>query len=214
MSELVIEHVDETGAPCARHTAATPESLFRLAMVGSRARVFHHDCASKLQALVMVLDEIRQLTEQGEPQLVEAVEAALESMQEVNAVLNTNRALTRPSTRSAMMLRELVTSAAGWVGVTLHGTLPDEMVDVATPSTIHALSLAFDIAAGAGRGRTLTVAALRTTREVELVLHTAPSQPANASEALAIATFVIARDGGRLWCAAAGDRIFVRLPCA
>lgn len=213
MSELVFEHVDETGAPCARHPAAPSASLLQLAMVGSRARVFHHDCASKLQALVMALDEIRELTEHGDPQLVTAVEAALESMQEVQEVLDTNRALTRPSERSTVALHDLVTRAAGLVQVTLHGTLPDAMVDVAMPSSMHALALALDVAAGTGRGRPLTVAVELAAREILLVLHAASSQPANASEALAIATAIIAQGGGKVWCAAGGDRLFVRLRC-
>lgn len=212
MSEFVVAHVDETGAPCARHPAAASASLFQLAMVGSRAQVFHHDCASKLQALVMALDEIRELTEHGDPQLITAVQAALESMQEVHELLNTNRALTRPPVRFAVALHELVTRAAGLVGVTVHGSLPDTMVDVALPASMHALALALDVAAGAVRGRTLTVAAELAAREVLLVLHAASSQPANASEALAIATFVITSHGGKVWCAAAGDRLFVRLP--
>ena len=35
--------------------------------------------------------------------------------------------------------------------------------------------------------------------------------PSNAREALAIASFAIARDGGRLWCATNGEHVYVRL---
>jgi hypothetical protein len=214
VSELTAPHVDETGAPCARHPAATSASLLQLALVGSRARMFHHDCASKLQALVMALDEIRDLTKNGDPRLIEAVEAALESMQEVHKVLNINRALTRPPVRSPIALPNLVARAAEWVGVTVHGAVPDAMVAVAVPATMHALALALDVATGGGRSRTLTVAAEIASREAVLVLHEDAPPPENASEALAIASFAIARDGGKVWCAAAGDRLFVQLPCA
>jgi len=207
-------HVDETGAPCARHPAAAVEHLFQLALVGSRAPVFHHDCASKLQGLVMALDELRELTVNGDPQLTSAVEIALDSMHELHALLNANRALTKPPQRTEIALRDLVGRAAERAGVVLRGTLPEAMVTVAVPATTHALALALDVAGGAKRGRTLVIDAAIVAREVELVLHATNPSPADASEALAIATFVVARDGGRLWCATAGDRLIVRLPCS
>jgi hypothetical protein len=215
LSEPVVEHLDETGAPCARHPAATQASLLQLALVGSRASAFHHECASKLQSLVMALDEIREFTQNAEEQLRSAVEAALESVKELNTLLNTNRALTKPPVRSVIAVRDLVARAAGWVRVTLSGSLSDALVNVSVPAMMQALALVLDVAAGAsaGRGRTLTVAAEIVSREVELVLQSSPSQPAHAREALAIASFVIARDGGKLWCAAGGDQLVVRLPC-
>ena len=76
----------------------------------------------------------------------------------------------------------------------------------------NALALTIDVAAGTGRGRSLAIAGAIDGREVELALPTVAAQPTNASESLAIATFVVERDGGKLWCASAGDRLFVRLP--
>jgi hypothetical protein len=91
------------------------------------------------------------------------------------------------------------------------------MVHVGVAPMIHALSLAIDAAAGTGRGRTLalstTPAAAPVTGVVELALHTSPLQAPSAGEAIAIAGFVIARDGGgRLWCSSTGDRMLIRLP--
>ncbi|HEU4734738.1 MAG TPA: hypothetical protein VFT22_42900, partial [Kofleriaceae bacterium] len=215
MSELVIEHVDETGAPCARHAPVSADALLQLAMVGSRASAFHHDCASKLQGLVMALDELSELTEHGDPQLLRALEAALDSTRELNALLATNRALTKLAARTAIGVTDLVRRAAQRVGVTLQGgqgTASDAMVDVAVPAMTHALALAIDVAAGAGRGRTVALGAELVGEVVELVLASSATPPSNASEALAIASFVIARDGGKLWCTAAGDRLHVRLP--
>jgi len=147
-------HVDETGAPCARHPAAAIEPLLQLALVGSRAPVFHHDCASKLQGLMMALDELRELTANGDPQLTSAVEIALESMHGIHALLNANRALTKPPQRTEIALGDLVGRAAERAGVALRGTLPEAMVTVAVPATTHALALAIDVAGGARRGRT------------------------------------------------------------
>jgi len=210
----VPDHVDETGAPCARHPAASASSLYQLAMVGSRAPAFHHDCASKLQGLVMALDELTELTENGDPQLIRAVETALEASRELNALLNLNRTLTRPAPRTAIKLRELVARGGERVGVGLRSTLSDALtVSVGVAPMVHALALAIDVAAGTGRGRSLAVSATPAGGGIELVFETSPLQPANAGEALAIASFVVARDGGgRLWCSSAGDRMALWLP--
>jgi L-asparaginase II len=212
VTELVIEHLDETGAPCTRHPPVVADTLLQLAMVGSRASAFHHDCASKLQGLVMALDELSELTEHGDPQLIRALESALDSTRELNALLNANRALTKLSARTVIAVGDLARRAAQRVGVTLQGTATEAMVEVAVPAMTHGLALAIDVAAGAGRGRTVVIGGEVVAHEVELVLQTSASAPANASEALAIASFVVARDGGRLWCSAAGDRVCMRLP--
>src|SRR6185369_1001952 len=128
------------------------------------------------------------------PQLTSAVEIALESMHGIHALLNANRALTKPPQRTEIALGDLVGRAAERAGVALRGTLPEAMVTVAVPATTHALALAIDVAGGARRGRTLVVDAAIVAREVELVLHATNPSPADASEALAIATFVVARD--------------------
>jgi hypothetical protein len=212
------DHADETGAPCTRHPAIAPASLYQLAMVGSRAPAFHHDCASKLQGLVMALDELTELTENGDPQLIRAVETALEASRELNALLNLNRTLTRPAARTVIALDELVTRAAERVGVALRGAPPaGVMVNVGVATMIHALSLAIDAAAGTGRGRTLAITTTPggtpVADAVELALQSSPLQAPSAGEAVAIAGFVIARDGGgRLWCTSSGDQMVIRLP--
>lgn len=216
MTLLPGDHVDETGAPCARHPAISPVSLYQLAMVGSRAPAFHHDCASKLQGLVMALDELTELTENGDPQVIRAVETALEASRELNTLLNFNRTLTRPATRTAIGLDELVTRAAERAGVGLRGALPSGVtVQVGVAPMTHALSLVIDAAAGTGRGRTLQIIATPVVGAVELALHSSPMQAPTAGEAIAIAGFVIARDGaGRLWCASSGEQMMIRLPVA
>jgi hypothetical protein len=212
VTDLAIEHIDDTGAPCPRHPAASAASLFQLAMVGSRAPAFHHDCASKLQGLLMALDEMSELTEHGDPQLLRALEVAVEASRELNALLNVNRALTKPAVRGPIAVRTLVGQAADRVGVRLQGALPDAVVGVAAPSVTHAVALALDVAAGAGRGRSLPIAAALVDRDVELTLTAQLPAPSNASESLAIATYVLVRDGGALWCAEGGAQLVVRLP--
>ena len=112
-------HVDERGAACAHHASATAEALLQLALVGTRAPGFHHDCASKLQGLLMALDEISELTADGSDDLRSAVEAATEASRELNALLSTNRALTKPPARAPIALGELVSRAAARVAVSV-----------------------------------------------------------------------------------------------
>jgi hypothetical protein len=207
-----IEHLDETGAPCTRHPPVRADAVLQLAMVGSRVSGFHHDCASKLQGLVMALDELSELTENGDPQLIRALESALESTRELSALLNANRSLTKQSVKTPIAVGELARRAAQRVGVGLQSAMADTMVDVAVPALTHALALVIDVAAGVGRGRTVAIGSAVVAREVVVVLQASSTAPANASEALAIASFVVERDGGRLWCAAAGDRVCIRLP--
>ena len=211
-SEPIPDHVDEHGAPCARHAAISQLSLYQLAMLGTRASAFHHDCASKLQGLVLALDELTELTENGDPQVIGAIEAAIEASRELSELLNVNRSLTRPAARTPVALRELVARSAERVGVAVHGTLPEVTVGVGVAPVTHALALAIDAAAGTGRGRSLAVSAQVTGSGVELTLHSSPLQAPNAGDALAIATFIIARDHGRLWCSSAGDRMIILLP--
>jgi hypothetical protein len=211
-SLAALGHVDDSGAPCARHAALAGDVLLQLAMVGSRASAFHPDCASKLQGLVMALDELGELSEHGDPQIIRAVEAAMESTKELHALLNLNRALTKPPNKVAVALGELMTKAAQRVGVQLAAVLPPISVAVAAPAMTHALALVLDVAAGTGRGRTIAITAAQHPDAIELTMTTSPAPPSNASELLTIAGFVIARDGGQLWCARGDDRLTVRLP--
>lgn len=208
---MTTAHRDENGQPCTRHAPATTEQLMNLALVGSRAPGFHHDIASKLQSLMMSVDEIGELAEADE-QITRAAETALQALREVLALLNLNRALTKPPVRTAVALREILERASARVYVTLVGTLVDPMVNVAAPATIHAISLAFDVAAGPGRGRTLAVTTELGAQHVELRLSSSPITSAEASESLAMATFVLVRDGGSLHCTADGAHLVLRLP--
>ena len=209
---MTVEHRDDKGQPCAQHPPATLEQLTALALVGSRAPGFHHDLASKLQSLMMSIDEIGELAADTNEPISRVSETALESLREVLALLNMNRALTKPPTLAPAALRDLLDRASARVYVALQGPVVDATLHVSAPSTIHALSLAFDVAAGPGRGRTLPVSTHLDATHVELRLVCSPSPPADSAEALSIATFVLARDGGSLTCAEGGTRLVLRLP--
>ncbi len=208
---MTTEHRDDKDQPCPRHAPAMPSKLMHLALVGSRAPGFHHDLASKLQSLMMSVDEIGELAHSDE-QIRRSAETALEALRDVLALLNVNRALTKPAAPAAVELREILAGASGRVYITLVGELVDATVRVSAPATIHALSLAFDVAAGPGRGRTLAATAQVEGSHVELRLSCSPSPPADSPESISIATFVLARDGGSLHCAEDGSQLVIRLP--
>lgn len=163
--------------------------LLALALTGSRASGFNHDCASKLQALIIALDEISEISAtNGDPDFVRAAETATDSVRELIALLDGNRALTKPPVRTATTVRALFDKAAERASVRISGALPEQAIQVALPAVTHALALLLDLAAElAPPGRTATIedGVVKSAR-----------QPTAAI--LAVATFAFARDGGTL----------------
>jgi hypothetical protein len=151
-----LRHVDETGQPCSRHPAPALDPILTFAALGARVGSFNHDIASKLQGLMMAFDELAELAEsRRDAALLQPIEIARSTLDELHGLLTANRALARPSVKSATSLRELAEKAGERVGVTLRGELADTRVDVVAPTVIHALSLAIDAVAGAGRTRAI-----------------------------------------------------------
>jgi len=210
------DHVDDTGAPCTRHPPVALGRVFELAVVGSRVPGFHHDCASKLQSLMMALDEIGELAGHGDPELRVATNTANTALRDLHALLTANRALAKPPQRTRVALGEILLAAGMRVGVRVDAAIPME-VEVAVPAMTHAFGMLLDLVAGPIQlGRTVESSARVVDREVVLEL-AGPAEalepaPATANEVIAIATFVIERDGGRLCCRAEGNAIEARLP--
>jgi hypothetical protein len=199
-------HLDETGAICTRH-APSEGALLTLATIGSRVSSFNHDLASKLQGVMMSLDEIAEYVErEPDPALRQAVEDAMGALKEATALLGSNRALTRTATKSKALLRDVIQAAADRIGVIVHGTLPEGQIEAAVPLLQQALGLALDALAGSGRGRSLAVV---TTGDTVVFHANAPAAPGLA-DALTLAAFVVSAAGGELRC---GDgTLSVRLP--
>lgn len=212
------KHLDEHGQPCAHHAGPSPESIYALATVGSRASGFNHDIASKLQGLMMALDEISELAETLDPvnreQVARATEGAQACLKDVLTVLNVNRAMTKPAMRAPVALSDLTFRACERVYVTLQGALPEVDIGVSAPTAIHALSLVFDAAGGPGRGRTIPIEVSRTPTHVSISMSIAGPLPPTSDDTLALAAFVLARDGGALRCANNGQRFIIELPIA
>lgn len=208
-------HLDESGQPCTRHVPASPERILALAVVGSSTPSFHHDIASKLQSLIMSLDEIAELTENSDVRML--VTTAEDTIRELSELLATNRSLVRPSRRGRHAIAKLIALAAERTGVRVPATIPAFDVEVGLFATTHGLSLIFDLAAGpVPLGRTLDVKV--TAEPTDLVLEVAgPAAalqplPSNFDEVMTLAAFALAREAGQLRCGP--GRFTIRLPRA
>jgi hypothetical protein len=204
-----LAHPDEAGASCERHPRANLDALLLLAAFGSRLSSYNHDVASKVQGLMMALDELDELiSDRGVADLGRALETARGALRELTQLLAASRALTRPVLTSAT-LRDLLVRASERVGVKLRGALPDASLAVTVPLVTQAFALALDVAGGPGRSRSLELEAKVLADHVELSLPCAA--PPTKGELLALVGFLLARDGGSL-CCTADDRLLLRLP--
>jgi hypothetical protein len=207
-----LAHLDEEGRECTRHVAAT-DKLMTFAALGSRASGFHHDAASKLQSLMMALDEISELIGEEDSDVRTATETAQSSLHQLHALLTANRALAKPPQAVRTLLPELLARSAERHGVRLTGEVPSLELMVAPPSMTHALSMLLDmVAPPRAQGRNVEVSA--TSADGRATIRIAGTEPAHASvnELIAIACFVVAREGGTVRCTANG--FVVELPLA
>ena len=206
-----LTHAGEDGQPCAHHEAATLDAIFALATIGSSVSAFNHDIASKLQGLMMAVDMISELVEsRADVPLQRATETALTALREANALLSANRALTRATTPTRTPLRALMERAGHRAGVAVHGDLPELTVQATPPRLVQGLGLALDAIAGRGTDRAVAVVAASEPGTVTLRFTTVPPPPRAASDLLALAAFVVRRDGGELYCAR-DARLVIRL---
>ena len=171
-------------------------TLGQLAAIGSRAAGYNHDIASKIQGVMMAIDEISELAK--DPDIQRAAETAHAALGELNQLLQHNRALTKPPIKTRVDLGELVGKAAARVGVALRGTKPTGEVAVAVPLVTQGLSLAIDFAAGTERRRSIEVWCRADGQGVTIGLPIAPAVDLDPDAVLAIASWIIKRDGGEL----------------
>lgn len=212
----MIEHLDETGQPCTRHVT-TPATLLTFATLGSRMPSFHHDAASKMQSLMMALDEMSELVGAEQAELRQAVDTAHTALRELHQLFTANRALAKAPQRKRTALAELFARAAERFGVKLRGELPPVDVDVAPASIVHGLALLLDLVAGAAHlGRVVDVTAklagTAATFDLTGPAAGAPRPLANTADVIALATFLMRREDGDVRCAPNG--FTVELPIA
>jgi hypothetical protein len=207
----VSTHDDETGKPCTRHPNPSPVNMLALALLGSRMPSFHHDVASKLQSLMMAIDELEELAEGGE--MKAAAGSAASAVRELTTLFATNRALAKAPQRRPTPIGELFARAAERGGVRTTGELPPCTVEVALPSIAHACAVILDLAAGPlSMGRTAEITGSIDGGTLIVIVTGPPNAPLpnNAGDVLALATFALEREHGSLKCL--GERYVIRLP--
>lgn len=207
-------HKDEHDHVCAHHPVPAIDELLALAVLGSRTKSFHHDLASKLQAVTMAIDELSESSGAAPPPLIRAIKTAQLALENVLELLNRSRALTKGPTRTRTTLSELVARSGERVAVQLRGTIPPVDLEVSVPWATHALALVLDVAGGPGRGRSIDASTVIDGKHAAMTLTTLRPAAANAAELMAMASFVLAREGGELRCAGDGAQLVVRLPVA
>ena len=122
----MIQHTDEAGQPCTRHGTLSQQRLLELATLGSRMPSFHHDAASKLQSLMMALDEISELSNNEASDLRTSIDTAHSALRELNQLLSANRALAKAPVVARIALVDLVQRAAEATGVRIR--MPNPML--------------------------------------------------------------------------------------
>ena len=206
-----MKHLDEDGNACTEHVASD-DAILTFATIGSRVATFNHDIASKLQGMMMALDEIEELLDRtGDPDLRRATETAQLALKEANALLSANRSLTRTSTKTKAQVRDVVRNAGERAHVEVRGDVPEGQVEGVITLLAQGLALAIDALAGSGRGRFVDVIATREGDRMKLTF-ASTSEPSKAfADALHLAGYVIARANGELRCGR-DHRLHVQLP--
>jgi hypothetical protein len=213
----MIQHTDEAGQPCTRHGTLTEHRALELATLGSRMPSFHHDAASKLQSLMMALDEISELASSDATDLRTSIDTAHSALRELNHLLSANRALAKAPVAARIALPDLLQRAAEATGVRIRTPIAAHDVRLHIPAVRHALSLLLDLTAGPSHlGRVVDVTCDFAGDHYVLRLAGPPEAqakvPINAGESIGLATFVIDREEGTLHCTATG--FVVSLPAA
>jgi len=190
---------------------ADRDEILALAVLGARLSRFHHDIASKLQGVMLSLDEIAERAEaHGDAELQRATETASTTLAELNQLLAASRAVVRPPTAVKIAVRELIAKASEKTGVALVGEPGDAELVCCVPQVVHALALVIDTAQGSERLRRLAVDVRVDGANVELGFATVSPAPEAAEELLALAGWLLAQHGGGLRSEA--DRVVASLP--
>ena len=214
-------HLDQAGLPCTQHSPAAQDLMLAFAAVGARMPGFHHDAASKLQSLMMAIDELGELLEAAGGDVHQALETANVSLRELHQLFTANRALGKPPVSASILVQDLLERASARAGVRLTGDQPPSKlaIEASFPAMLHAFASLLEVIGGPSQlGRGVTVKLAVADAQLELALagpaSTETGSDAHLSETFAIAAFLIARDGGELRCGGASPRFIIRLPVA
>lgn len=188
-------------------SAPASDVIMQWAVVGSRISGFHHDSASKLQSMMMALDEATELVADERPDVARALETAMTGLRELHALLTDNRALAKAPQRKHMALADVLGRAAARSGVKLRGEIGTATVFVGQASMTHAIALLCDTLGGPLQGaRTVDIIVTASDDRVEVALKGAPPA-ASTLDAITVATWLIEREEGAVFSAPSGFQL-------
>ena len=192
---------------------AASDQLMQWAAIGSRISGFHHDSASKLQSLMMALDESTELLGEERPEVARSLEIAMTALRELHGLLTENRSLAKAPARKDMKLADLLKRASARAGVRLTGDIPELTVHVAPPSMVHAIALLLDAHGGPPQGARVIAVDVKQESRLIVALTGAATQE-SALDPIAVATWLIEREDGAVFSAPAGVQLHLPLAAA
>nr|HEX4313906.1 hypothetical protein [Kofleriaceae bacterium] len=175
------------------------DGLLALALLGAGARGFQHDLSSKLQALMMSLDEIAERGDDlGDAEIHRAAERAMASIKDTHAVLMAYRQLARGAAPAEARLADLVDAGAARAGVAVaaDSTVPAATVVATATATTLAIAMACELAAGTGAVTVRGAAVAGGGVELTVVGGGGRVPGVARADALALIRFAMVRDGG------------------
>jgi hypothetical protein len=173
------------------------EGILALALIGARSRGFHHDIASKLQGLMMAIDEIADRNVLlADDRVQRAVDAAADSMREVQGQLAAFRALARGPDARGCSLRDLVSAGTRAAAVAAVGELPDVTVTATPSSAVQVIAMACELADSTGTVDIVVDAHDAAAIEVSFRCRGGDLPELSRADAIALMTFALGRDGG------------------
>lgn len=184
------------------------DTLLGWAAVGSRISGFHHDSASKLQSLMMAIDEATELASDPAEQR-RALDTAMTAVKDLHGLLTENRALAKAPVLKDCRLAPLLDRAIHRHGLKLRGTIPDISVRVAPPSFVHAIALLVDSIGGPATGtRVIDVVVTPGSPRITLAF-TGVAPAESAHDSITIASWMLEREDCEVYSAPSGYQIHV-----
>lgn len=162
--------------------------VFALALIGSAAGAANHDLGSRLQSLLMALDELEILAE-THPDITPLLGALRESTDSAIELLAANRALVRGK-RERIAVADLVTRASRRAGVRVSADGVADSIDGPVEVLVQAIALVIELASAGDPLRIVPVTLAATSV-------TLPCATADSTK-LVVAKAAIEAAGGRL----------------
>ncbi len=171
------------------------DAILDLALVGSRARGFNHDAASKLQRLMMATSEAEELAgPEASADHRMAIESLHSALAELEVLFAEFRTLAKGSEPAELDVAVVLARAARRANVVLALDVSPGLKAIGRePELVQVLSHMFDVIGGTQPTRAIRLRGLREAGRAVLKLDAGDSE---SSEALALVAHVVTGTGG------------------